>query len=58
MEFGFMVYQALGSISTKYSLCINIKYISFGWNGFHGISTLLGHLIPNLLDTIIRFVVT
>ena len=35
------------SFNAKSSLCI--KYIGFGLVGFYGISTVIGHLIPNPL---------
>ena len=35
------------------SLYIYIKYIGFGWVGFHGISIFVGYLMPNPLYTYI-----
>ena len=37
--------------NTRSSLYIYIKYIWFGWVGFYGISTIVGHLMPNPLYT-------
>ena len=34
-------------LNTKSSLCIYIKHIGFGFVGFHGISTIIGYLMPN-----------
>ena len=41
--------------NSKYSLCIFIKYIRFGWVwlGFYGIPTTVGYLMPNALPTFI-----
>ena len=39
--------------NAKSSLYIYIKYIRFGWDGFYGISTIVGYLMPNPLYTYI-----
>ena len=39
--------------NAKYFLYVYIKYIGFGLIGFYGISTILGHLMPNPFYTYI-----
>ena len=39
--------------NAKSSLYIYINYVGFGLDGFYGISSLVGYLMPNLLYTYI-----
>ena len=42
--------------NAKSSLYIYIKYKGFGLVGFYGISTIVGYLMPNLLNTYISHI--
>ena len=44
-----MVYETV--FNAKSSLYIYIKYLGFGFVRFHGISTIVGYLMPNPLYT-------
>ena len=48
---GFIAYNHCRLVKAKSSLYIYIEYIRFGLVGFHGISTVVGYLMPNHVYT-------
>ena len=53
---GFMVYNHCRLFNAKFSSNTYIKYIWFGLDGFYGISTIVGYLMPNIFYIYIKYI--